>query len=107
MNSDPRDKVMADHGFNRIIPGNSYNCWVTVANTLPPIPDYYATLGLDDPEKTTPEDIIAAYKALSEKDINKAYRSLSIKCHPDKNLGNKEEASKRFRLLQVAKDTLH
>ena len=106
MGNKPRDKVMANHGFNRIIPGNSYNCWVTVVNTLPPIPDYYAALGLDDPEKTAPEDVIAAYKALSENDINKAYKKLSIKYHPDKNVGNEEEAGKKFRLIRWAKDNL-
>jgi hypothetical protein len=79
---------------------------VTVVNTLPPVPDYYATLGLDDPEKTAPEDVIAAYKALSEKDINRAYKKLSIKYYPDKNVGNEEEAGKKFRLIQWAQDNL-
>src|SRR2546421_8521663 len=106
MSSEPRDKVMADHGFNRIIPGNSYPCWVIVVNTLPPVPDYYATLGLGDPEKTAPEDVIAAYKALSENDINRAYEKLSIKYHPDKNFGNEEEAGKKFRHIRWAKDNL-
>jgi hypothetical protein len=94
MSSEPRDKVMANHGFNRIIPGNSYNCWVTVVNTLPPVPDYYATLGLDDPEKTAPEDVIAAYKALSEKDINRAYKKLSINTTLTRTLAMKKKPAR-------------
>ena len=45
--------------------------------------DYYKILGLD--------------KNASEIDIKKAYRSLAVKWHPDKNPTNKEEAEKKFK----------
>ena len=40
----------------------------------------------------------------SEKDISKAFRRLSVKCHPDKNPS--EEAKEVFHKLTLARDFL-
>jgi len=106
MSKEPRDTVMTDHGVHRVIPGNSYICWVTVINAVPKVPDYYAALGLDDPTITSPEDIIAAYKAIPQKAINRAFRKASVKCHPDKNVGNEEEATAKFQFVEQARRNL-
>ena len=46
---------------------------------MPKVPDYYTALGLDDPTIASPEDIVAAYKAISQKDINRAFKKASVK----------------------------
>ena len=38
----------------------------------------------------------------SDKDIKKAYHKLSMKWHPDKNIDNKEEATKKFQKISEA-----
>jgi len=53
--------------------------------------DYYATLGVD--------------RDASESDIKKAYRSLSLKYHPDRNHGN-EDASNKFKEINIAHEVL-
>jgi DnaJ-class molecular chaperone len=57
-----------------------------------PKKDYYAVLGLS--------------KGASESDIKKAYRTLAMKWHPDKNPNNKEEAEKKFKEISEANDVL-
>lgn len=106
MSDEPRDTVMMDHGVHRVIPGHSYPCWVTVINAVPEVPDYYAALGLGDPTITSPEDIIAAYKAIPQKDINRAFKEASAKSHPDENAGNEKEAAARFQFLEEARHNL-
>ena len=52
-------------------------------------PSHYATLGLS---RTT----------LTGKELKKQYRLLCLKYHPDRNLGNEEEAAEKFKKLQVS-----
>lgn len=54
--------------------------------------DYYAILGIS--------------KDASDDDIRKAYRSLAMKWHPDKNPNNKEEAEAKFKEISGANDVL-
>jgi hypothetical protein len=54
--------------------------------------NYYKTLGVDE-------------KA-SKEEIKKAFRTLSMKWHPDKNLGNKEESVSMFQKINEAYETL-
>ncbi|KAI3653788.1 hypothetical protein MP228_001735 [Amoeboaphelidium protococcarum] len=54
--------------------------------------DYYKTLGVD--------------KSANDADIKKAYRKLSLKHHPDRNLDNKEEAEKKFKEISEAYEVL-
>ena len=53
--------------------------------------DYYATLGVD--------------RDASEAEIKKAYRSLSLKHHPDRNPGN-DEAANKFKEINLANEVL-
>jgi DnaJ-class molecular chaperone len=54
--------------------------------------NYYKTLGVDE-------------KA-SKEEIKKAFRTLSMKWHPDKNLSNKEESVSMFQKINEAYETL-
>lgn len=54
--------------------------------------DYYKVL--DIPRNATAND------------IRKAYRKLALKCHPDKNPDNEEEASRKFRDIHEAYNVL-
>ena len=49
-----------------------------------------------------PYDILKVNKNTSIEDIKKAYRKLSLKYHPDKNIGDKEESSKKFKEISEA-----
>ncbi len=42
----------------------------------------------------------------SDEAINKGYKRQSLKWHPDRNLKNAEEASKRFQFVKLAHTTL-
>mmetsp|Transcript_36852 Transcript_36852/g.49352 ORF Transcript_36852/g.49352 Transcript_36852/m.49352 type:complete len:256 (-) Transcript_36852:2057-2824(-) len=53
---------------------------------------YYDILGIDRDAKLT--------------DIKKAYRTLSLKHHPDRNKGNEEEATLKFREISEAYEVL-
>jgi DnaJ-class molecular chaperone len=57
-----------------------------------PKKDYYDILGLD--RNSSPED------------IKKAYKTLAMKWHPDKNPNNKEEAETKFKLIVEAYNIL-
>lgn len=50
-------------------------------------------------------DILGVSKDASQDDIKKAYRSLAVKWHPDKNQGNKE-AEEKFKEINSAYDVL-
>lgn len=54
--------------------------------------DYYEVLGVG--------------KNASDDELKKAYRKLALKWHPDKNQGNQEEASRRFKEISEAYDVL-
>ena len=54
--------------------------------------DHYEVLGIEEDAE--------------DNQIKKAYRKLALKYHPDKNQGNEEEASKKFREVQSAYDVL-
>ena len=54
--------------------------------------DYYEVLGVD--------------KNATEDEIKKAYRTIAIKYHPDRNPGNKE-AEEKFKEAAEAYDVLH
>jgi AAA domain/DnaJ domain len=105
MREEPRDTVMTDHGVHRVIPGHAYRCWVSIINAMPEVPDYYAAIGLGDPTITSPEDIVAAYKAIPQKDINRAFKEAPVKSDPDKNVDN-EEATVEFQFLEEARHNL-
>ena len=53
--------------------------------------DFYSLLGVN--------------RNASEADIKKAYRRLAMKCHPDRNDGNKE-AEKKFKAINEAYEVL-
>jgi len=54
--------------------------------------DYYETLGVS--------------KTASDDEINKAYRALAIKYHPDKNPDDSEAATKKFKECAEAYEVL-
>ncbi|ERN05234.1 hypothetical protein AMTR_s00007p00081170 [Amborella trichopoda] len=54
--------------------------------------DYYKTLRVD--------------KNAKEEDLKKAYRSLAMKWHPDKNPNNKKEAEAKFKEISEAYEVL-
>lgn len=54
--------------------------------------DYYKILGVKRDAK--------------EKDLKKAYRKLALKWHPDKNIDNKEAATKKFEIISEAYEVL-
>jgi len=56
------------------------------------MPDYYKTLGLG--------------RGATKEEIRRAYKELAVKCHPDKNPQNKEEATKKFQELKKAYEVL-
>ncbi len=41
-------------------------------------------------------------KNANDEEIRKAYKRLALKWHPDRNLDNKEEAEKMFKLISEA-----
>lgn len=51
-------------------------------------------------------EILGVSKTASEEEIKKAYRKLTNKYHPDKNLDNKEEAEAKFKEVKAAYDIL-
>ena len=54
--------------------------------------DYYKILGVP--------------RSADERAIKKAFRKLSVKWHPDKNMDNKEEAEEKFKTIAQAYDVL-
>jgi DnaJ family protein B protein 4 len=51
-------------------------------------------------------DVLGVGKNATDDDLKKAYRKLALKWHPDKNQGNQEEASTRFKEISEAYDVL-
>ncbi|MFH4976183.1 hypothetical protein AB6A40_002892 [Gnathostoma spinigerum] len=51
-------------------------------------------------------DVLEIERDADSETIKKAYRRLSLKWHPDKNLDNTEEASKQFTIIQQAYEVL-
>jgi len=50
--------------------------------------------------------ILGVPKDADEKTISKAYKKAALKWHPDRNFGNEEEATEKFKLVQEAHETL-
>lgn len=50
--------------------------------------------------------ILGVKKTAKEKDLKKAYRKLALKWHPDKNIKNKEAATKKFEQISEAYEIL-
>lgn len=51
-------------------------------------------------------EVLGLKQDASLKDIKKAYRSLAVQHHPDRNLGNEEEATIKFREISEAYEIL-
>lgn len=51
-------------------------------------------------------DILGVKKNATKSDIRKAYKKLAVKWHPDKNIDNKELASKKFKEISEAYQVL-
>ena len=51
-------------------------------------------------------DILELSPSCSEIDIKKAYKKMSMKWHPDKNIDNKDEATKKFQKISEAYSVL-
>eukprot|EP00048_Salpingoeca_helianthica_P008258 m.120575 g.120575 ORF g.120575 m.120575 type:complete len:661 (-) comp14559_c0_seq1:895-2877(-) len=47
-------------------------------------------------------EVLGVSRDVTEIDLKKAYKAMALKCHPDKNRDNPEEATKRFQLVQAA-----
>jgi len=61
---------------------------------------------LELPYKSCLYDILGICRDASEKDISKAYKKLAVRWHPDNNLGEEEEASKKFDIINKAYEFL-
>lgn len=51
-------------------------------------------------------EILGVSKTATKEEIKKAYKKLAIKYHPDKNIGNEEEATKMFKKITTANEVL-
>jgi preprotein translocase subunit Sec63 len=51
-------------------------------------------------------EILEIAKNASDSDIKKAYKTLALRWHPDKNLNNLKEAEKRFKEISEAYEVL-
>jgi DnaJ-class molecular chaperone len=51
-------------------------------------------------------EILEIAKNASDSDIKKAYKTLALKWHPDKNLNNLKEAERRFKEISEAYEVL-
>ena len=51
-------------------------------------------------------EILGVEKNASNQEIRKAYKKLVIKCHPDKNIDNKEKAEEVFKKITEAYSVL-
>jgi len=56
--------------------------------------------------KETFYEVLGVSTDATTDEIKKKYRILALKCHPDKNLDNIEEATKKFNLIQEAYNVL-
>eukprot|EP01006_Ploeotia_vitrea_P061976 TRINITY_DN7979_c0_g1_i1.p1 TRINITY_DN7979_c0_g1~~TRINITY_DN7979_c0_g1_i1.p1 ORF type:complete len:236 (-),score=37.83 TRINITY_DN7979_c0_g1_i1:77-784(-) len=56
--------------------------------------------------KTDYYELLGVPKTATSKEIKKAYRTLALKWHPDKNPENKQEAAEKFKLIAEAYEVL-
>ena len=47
-------------------------------------------------------EVLEVARDASSDDIKKAYKKLALRWHPDKNIGNEEEATERFKEISQA-----
>ena len=51
-------------------------------------------------------DVLGVTSTANDNEIKKAYRKLALKWHPDKNLSNMDEATKKFKAISAAYEVL-
>ena len=51
-------------------------------------------------------ELLGVAKTVSEEDLKKAYRKKAVQFHPDKNPGNQEDATKKFKEISEAYEVL-
>uniref|UniRef100_A0A8C8SSF9 DnaJ homolog subfamily C member 21 n=1 Tax=Pelusios castaneus TaxID=367368 RepID=A0A8C8SSF9_9SAUR len=51
-------------------------------------------------------EVLGLARDASDEELKRAYRRLALRWHPDKNLGNADEAAEQFKLIQAAYDVL-
>ncbi|KAL7542350.1 hypothetical protein ACHAXR_011687 [Thalassiosira sp. AJA248-18] len=64
------------------------------------------TLSEGKKQQKTHYDVLELQQDASLKDIKKAYRRLAVQHHPDRNLGNEDEATVKFREISEAYEVL-
>ncbi|XP_046593893.1 dnaJ homolog subfamily C member 21-like [Neodiprion lecontei] len=52
-------------------------------------------------------EVLGVSRDASDDDLKKAYRKLALKCHPDKNFDNTEDAKEQFQIVQRAWEVLN
>jgi len=51
-------------------------------------------------------EVLGIERSATQDEIKKAYRRLALKWHPDKNVGNEDEATARFKEVTAAQTVL-
>lgn len=64
------------------------------------------TYRIDQMQLREAAGILEVHIDATQREIDAAYRKKSLRCHPDKNLDNKEDAEVQFKLISSARDML-